>query len=369
MKYDEDWREKVADCKQHAAGRWDSILTALAPQLIPALEHEGRRHVACPVHGGKDGYRVFKDVADKGATICNSCGVHPDGFATLMWANGWEFWTAFEAVHEFLYGGAVRASVANIRKLPPVATMPKADPAKLKYVLNKVWGETLPFTAVAAEPARLYLARRGITIAAPGAMRFHPSLLYMEGENVIGHFPGIVAMVLGADGKPVTLHRTYLNHDGSKAQVESQKKLMSYPEDRKVMGGAIQLVPAGRVLGVAEGIETSLAAIEATGIPTWATVNARMLEGFVPPEGVEQLIVFTDKDRPTKMHPKGHGQEAAKLLVQKAWKMGIKAAAIVPSGEIPDGDKSLDWLDVLKRFGPQGFPSLDSVRRSMLRAA
>ena len=67
----------------------------------------------------------------------------------------------------------------------------------------------------------------------------------------------------------------------------------------------------------AKGIETALAIIEATGLPAWATGNAHLLETFVPPPGVSQVLVFSDKDRPSRQHPSGHGQEAARGLVTR----------------------------------------------------
>jgi methylmalonyl-CoA mutase cobalamin-binding subunit len=84
---------------------------------------------------------------------------------------------------------------------------------------------------------------------------------------------------------------------------------------------------------------------------------------------VRQILVFADKDRPTVQHPRGHGQEAAKQLVQRLWEMGIQASAIVPAGEIPAGQKSLDWLDILNRDGKAGFPTLQSVELAMRRVA
>jgi hypothetical protein len=76
---------------------------------------------------------------------------------------------------------------------------------------------------------------------------------------------------------------------------------------------------------------------------------------------VDQILVFADKDRPTHQHPEGHGQEAAKRLVRRLWEMGIKASAIVPTGEIPSDQKSLDWLDVLNRKA--GFPIMALATR------
>jgi putative DNA primase/helicase len=123
------------------------------------------------------------------------------------------------------------------------------------------------------------------------------------------------------------------------------------------------------VLAVAEGLETAFAVMEGMKMPVWCAVNAHLLENFYPPPGVSQILVFADKDRPSAQHPRGHGQESAKRLVQRLWERGIKASAIVPAGEIPAGQRSLDWLDILNRDGKAGFPSLQSVEHAMRRVA
>lgn len=84
-----------------ASGNWLEVLMALAPHLEGALRKPGR-HAACPVHGGKDGFRLFKDVAQKGGGICNSCGPKSDGISLLMWVNGWDYPAALENVAHLL---------------------------------------------------------------------------------------------------------------------------------------------------------------------------------------------------------------------------------------------------------------------------
>lgn len=364
-------KEELDDLKNEvlriAHGRWGGILGALAPQLQAGLDRVGR-HVACPVHGGKDGFRVFKDVDETGGSVCNTCGINSDGIATLMWANSWRYSTTLKSVADYLRVGARPAMPARkVAKSEPVAV---EDDERLRQSLNRVWNESLPISNRDAEPARLYLARRGISISPPEALRFHPALAYYEGEKRIGEFPAIIGLVSGAQGDPVTIHRTYLTSDGQKAPVESPKKLMAYPKDRKIVGGAIRLSDAqSQVMVVAEGLETSLAVMEGTGLPVWCAINALLLANFVPRGAVKRVLVFADKDRPTDQHPKGHGQEAAKQLVQRLWGMGIQASAIVPAGEIRPGQKSLDWLDILNRDGKAGFPSLRFIEGRVMRCA
>ena len=45
-------------------------------------------------------------------------------------------------------------------------------------------------------------------------------------------------------------------------------------------------------LGIAEGIETALAASYRFGVPVWSAI----LESWEPPTGVKRMIVFGDND-------------------------------------------------------------------------
>lgn len=353
----------AGEVKNAAQGRWGYILSALAPQLQPALGNP-KKHFPCPVHGGKDGFRVFKDVADTGASICNTCGAHTDGFSTIMWANGWDFLTTLKEVAGYLSMPQTHIAAPRVHQEPKSAISDDAAIEKARKSLNRVWNESIGCHEREAEPARLYLARRGISIAAPVEIRFHPSLTYFDGENKVGAFPAIITMVSDAKGSPVTIHRIYLTPDGQKAAVPSPKKLMAYPSDRKIIGGAVRLRANERpgVLLVAEGLETALAVMEATNLPVWSAVNAHLLENFVPPEWVKQVFVFADKDRPSQQHPRGHGQEAATRLVQRIWERGIQCSAVVPSGTVQEGQKSLDWLDILNQKGKAGFPTLQAIQ-------
>lgn len=76
--------------RQAASGNWLAILATLAPHLESALKRPGR-HAPCPVHGGKDGFRLFKDVDLTGGGICSTCGPKADGISMLMWLCGWSY--------------------------------------------------------------------------------------------------------------------------------------------------------------------------------------------------------------------------------------------------------------------------------------
>jgi hypothetical protein len=350
----------VKEIKARADGKWDWLIQQLAPSLEPALKRPGV-HVKCPVHGGVDGdgFRVFKDVVDTGGSCCNTCGIFPDGFSTIAFATGGTFHQVLSDVATKL--GDPEAKVAPRRRPTVVAkARPTAeeDDATRAY-LRSVFKSSRVLSSLEGEPVRLYLASRGLSLCPP-TLRVHPGLFYKgkngEGNEVrLGPFPTMLGLVVDPDERPVTLHRTYLAADGRKADVKEPKKLLSHPSDTELNGSAIRLFPLASTLAVAEGIENAIAVTEATGIPCWSTISAQFLEHFVPPRGVRRVLVFGDKDRPSKHHPEGHGQEAAKRLVQNLWARGIKASVALPPSQIPAGAKSVDWLDEFVRAGKTPF--------------
>lgn len=340
---------KAKELKPMAAGRWESIIARLAPQLGQAIERLPH-HVPCPVHGGVDGFRLFKDFNDTGGGVCNTCGIKHDGYTLLMWANGWDFKTTHSALQDMLL-------VGGINNLPPVTTKPvvkkvkETDVEEIRDSLNHVWKDSSTLSSPEARPARLYFANRGIPNVDyrkidSNMIRFVPFLEYYEEGNLVNKYPAIVTMVCGANGRPSTIHRTYITPEGTKAPVQSPKKMMRHcAED---LFGAMQIAVIGKskVLAVTEGIETALAVMSVFNVPAWAAGNAYLLENFAPPKGVD-VVIYADKDRPSRQHPDGHGQSSAKLLLKRLWTEGIKASIKLPDSDIPQGKKSVDWIDVV----------------------
>jgi len=343
--------EKV---KSEAHGKWTQVFQKLASQeLGPAMKHIGS-HVACPVHGGDDGFRLFPDVQKTGGGISNQGGPKPDGFALLMWLFNWDFPTTVEQVAMAL--GLTHAEIAKKPYRKPVQepVLTHEESLKRKAELEKVWKESIPISDPRAKPALAYLIRRRLGLAwynfyGSKSVRFHPSLPFYDKiqRKVIGNFPAIVSLVLGKDGKPVTIHRTYLTEDGQALRKQFQqnkkfkdKKIMAYRKDKQLInGGAIRLGEAEETLGVAEGIETAGSASLLFGLPVWSCLNATLLELFEIPKSVKMLIVFADKDRNEA------GFKAAKELQQKAWEQGIKCKIEMPPMTIPECAKGVDWND------------------------
>jgi hypothetical protein len=140
-------------------------------------------------------------------------------------------------------------------------------------------------------PVEAYLRSRGLAIPVPPSIRFHAGLRHLS-ETV---WPAMVALVRhGIDGKPVGIHRTFLARNGDgKAPVEPAKMMLG-----PCRGGAVRLGLAGDMLMVGEGIETCLAAMQASGRPAWAALSTSGLRALDLPFAVSDVIVLADGDEP-----------------------------------------------------------------------
>lgn len=302
-----------ASVRDVAAGRWSGILHALG---VPEAALTGR-HGPCPSCGGRDRFR-FDDKDGRGTWYCSHCGAG-DGVSLVMAFLGVDFKAAAVEVER----------VAGVVQSGSIASQP--DEAAKVAKLRRVWDEARPLQP--GDEAMHYLAGRGLAIkSVPACLRLHPSLAYFDGRNEIGKFSALLARVVAPDGSGATLHRTYL-HGGRKAPVPSPKKLMP---GKPIAGAAIRLAPAGEWLGVAEGIETALAASQLFNAPVWSCVSAACIESFEPPAGVQTLTVFSDNDANFT------GQAAAFALAKRLSGRGIVCEVAIPPGVG-------DWLDVLNQ--------------------
>lgn len=202
--------------------------------------------------------------------------------------------------------------------------------------IARLWAQCVPL--VPGDPVTLYLKRRGFAGVwpLPACLRLHRALPCWNGDEKIGVYPAMVAPLVAPGGRVVALHRTYLASDGRKAEVPTVKKLTATAG--RLAGACIPLHEAQRgVIGIAEGIETALAAWLASGIPTVAAYSAGNLAAWQWPLCVQRLAIFADNDRA--------GREAAVALRAHAFSAGIGCEVLTPS------DDGADWCDVWAQRG------------------
>lgn len=312
----------MAEVRDLALNHWPEILMAAGIEK----DHLRNKHGPCPVCGGTDRFR-FDDLEGSGSYFCgNPHHGAGDGFKLLMSYKECTFAEAAQFVRDYFGERPVEA----VKHTPPPAQ--KRDEAKIRASLNKV--AQACFRVMPGDTVCAYLkGTRGLDLPAiPRAIKLHPNLGYyeegVEGRMVkVGEYPAMIAVVSAPDGRPVSLHRTYLTKHGEKAPVPEPKKLMT---GLGVKGGAIRLYPAGKVLAIAEGTETALAVHCLTGYPVWATVSATLMQSLEVPEYVEHLLIFADNDVPDQKGRRA-GQEAAEILKSRMEKKGIKVTVVLPS--------------------------------------
>lgn len=253
-----------------ARGKWFGILVQMGID-----EHFLRnKHGPCPMCEGRDRFR-FDDKDGDGTWICSQCG-SGTGMMLLMAWKGWDFKTAAHEVDQIV--GNVEAAE-------------RREPARPDPVI-RLRKTSAGFAEMASiNPVRLYLRGRGLTPT--NAIRFHPALEHYDdaGRQT---FPAMAAVFQSVDGRPLSLHVTYLTSDGKKAPVESVRKI--FPPIEPLAGSAIRLFPIAEHVGIAEGIETALAVHRDFGIPCWAAANAVLMEKFAVPDGVKAVSIFGDND-------------------------------------------------------------------------
>lgn len=297
-------RPKTCDA---ARNKWKGVLL----QLEVDKKHLTGKHAPCPMCGGKDRFR-FLNSDGNGTWICNQCGAGT-GMDLLMQAKGWDFRTAAQAVDQVL--GNVHQDVPNKPALPD---------ADRRRLMNALWTGAKPLEVDC--PAGWYLSNR-----VPGWQNC-ADLRFTEAAPVPGggKSPAMLALVRDAvTGAPATIHRTFLTLDGRKADMPNPRAIMPGDLPEAV---SVRLAEAGEVLGIAEGIETALAAQAKFGVPCHAAINAGFLAKWQPPEGVRRVIVFGDCDQTYT------GQAAAYTLAHRLSRK-LQVEVRIP------GQFGTDWAD------------------------
>lgn len=177
---------------------------------------------------------------------------------------------------------------AGHRPQPTRATAPTEHRTLSEYG-RELWCESQSL----AGAARAYLEARACVIPpADGDLRWHPKLRHAP-TGYEG--PALVALVTDATTcEPLSLHRTWVRADGTKAADPARLLLKGH---RKA-GGVIRLWPDDAVthgLAIAEGIETALSVAHAFK-PTWAAIDAGNLGELPVLAGIEALTIVADAD-------------------------------------------------------------------------
>jgi putative DNA primase/helicase len=300
----------MKDIKELTAGRWVSILELLGIKI-----REDGKHGLCPICGRADGFR-FDDRAGKGTWICQ-CG-SGDGLGLVQAVLRTDFAGAAEAVRDVLGESTERP-----------AKEPRSPVTKEE--LRKIFADAVVLSD--GDLVTHYLRCRGISRLPEQSIWYSPSLYHPE---IRDSFPGMLAVVSDAGSNAVAVHRTFLDREGQKIKY-ANAKLFSRALVPTLAGCSIKLFSAGKVLGIAEGIETALALAQDMSIPAWASGTAALMETIELPDMVEHVVIAADNDASWT------GLAAATKLAKRLVSKGKTAQIALPTV------RGCDHLDVLRR--------------------
>jgi len=270
--------------KNEARGKWASILENLGISVGDG------RHTACPVCGGKNRFR-FDDKNGDGTFYCNQCDKNSgDGFTLVQNVLGVDFKESMNAVSKIVghaepqkYQKEKSVSPEYFRKILKQSTKIKENDTVHKY-LQKRGLHSIPHdiwtTSKCYEPET------------------------KQNQNAM------LAIFREPDGTANTIHRSYLDIESNKLDIDSPKKIL--PPMKPMVGGAVRLFEhEGDILGIAEGIETAISVHEQNGIPCWAALTSKLLEKWIPPKDIKRIAIFADNDANFT------GQKAAYILANR----------------------------------------------------
>lgn len=341
-----------------------ALLSELSGGVLPAnLKKDSQ--VSCPCC--KTGQLTIEAF---GKSNCTTCGQQQNLTATLGLIKGWDFNQTVGTIASYL---DISPSNGASQYIPPAtqAEKPKRVIASRysdeeiqlnKQKLKKVIDGAMPLKKQAASQiAANYFRSRGLNpeVILPklkNRIWVHPSLEYYEvvvhkdrDDEIINHgsYPALLILYYSNDGKPINVHRIYLNPNGiGKLQLKGRSGKALDPKKSmrpagEMSGGYMAITePEGSLMAVAEGYETSLVPEQVFNIPTRAA-SAGLAKSISVPDHVSKVLFFADPDQA--------GMNDSLHFSERMQEMGKVCITLFPPKV--EGNEDADWLDALTVYG------------------
>jgi putative DNA primase/helicase len=268
------------------------------------LRRSGRRYVgSCPACGYSNSFVVY-DGADQLLVFCHACQDTDAVISAIRRRGLWQHGT-------------------DTNESNPVQ-LPASELSRAGIRARELW---IQAAAAKGTLVDIYLRSRGIVAPIPPTLRFLSLARHSPSNQLL---PAMIAAVtVWPERRPCAVHRTFLAGDGNgKAAVDTPR--MTLGPCRR---GAVRLAEAADRLMVGEGIETCMAAMQATGRPAWAALSTAGLRSLEIPEHVKEVVVLADGDLP--------GEEAAQYAARRWVRQGRRVRIARP----PNGQ---DFNDLLR---------------------
>jgi hypothetical protein len=279
------------------------------PSLFKGVRPQGKHGFIayCPLHNNRNTQALSVTLSAEGKLLvfCHA-GCNSSDLLNYIRSHGVDI-------------SGYRSSVAQARE-------ENTEEEKKVLFAKSLWERSLPIEGTLAET---YLRKhRQINCPLPSSLRFHPRLKHTLTEK---YYPAMIAKVQDHQGNFLGIHRTYLESNGSKANIPNNKMMLG-----NCVGGFVPLSNPqnSEVLAVGEGIETCLSVAEM--YPSFIVVSALSSSGIkrilLPDFAPKSLVIVRDGDKA--------GYEASNVLAERAFGAGWKVQFLnAPKGE--------DFNDVL----------------------
>ena len=205
---------------------------------------------------------------------------------------------------------------------PATASSSERLTTDLQPIAERMWHQG---RGVGRTLAADYLASR-LIVSHSAQLRFNGRVQLGRSSEATYH-PALLAAVRDDSGL-LAVHRTFLDPAGGKAKFDNPKRQLANPGR-----GTVRIGQPARVLGLAEGVETALAASVIHGFPVWAVLGNERFGLVTIPRCVERLIVLADND--------AGGTRAAKLANDGLQRDSLTIETLWPPAQ------HNDWADVL----------------------
>jgi hypothetical protein len=251
----------------------------------------------CPVHGSRSGRSATLALRDGDPALIVHChaGCSPA-----------------DILAELHYRGLLKEQTED---RPPAAPVVRTDDSARRIeIARRIWREARDARRT---PVERYLAGRGIiTLSLPSSLRWTPRCWHREARRCL---PAMVARIDAPDGEFYGIHRTWLARGPDGVWRRRDRAMLG-----RAAGGAVRLASAGEIMLVGEGIETTLAAMQATGTPGWAAGSTSGLASLILPPLVRDVLIAVDRDA------SGAGERAARTAGRKWLAEGRRVRLIIP---------------------------------------
>lgn len=352
----------AADVKHQARGLWEQILPAMG--IIPDYLTRGKQ-CPCPMCGGEDRYMFDGGLAGKdGGTFskypdsvyyCRNCGAG-SGIDLIKNLTDLDFKDSLRAVDKWLNGDATttdhKATYARSATPKPAQ---KTNYSGRINALNNIRKYT---SRTPTQWGANYLVSRGLASIAGmridniqyGDVYYSVNRGYLSANGKPLSFGAMVGFMSywNESGNGTNATQIYLEPEKIKPLTDEieyefkRKKLFARTCDEGLNGRAVWFSNKGAyTVHVGEGVETMLAvAMYKRTLSVAACCIASNLANFVIPAHVRSLVIWADKDR-------SKAGEKAALKLKERYANQCKVTILLPEGEIPEGKKGIDWLDVI----------------------